>query len=173
MLDTLPQRLLILALVLMTEACQRPSHAARPESDTAFASMQERGHAIMGVDQYAAAHVFEDLNDGGRIVLDVHDPTDTAGIAAIRQHMRDIAAAFRHGDFSRPFHVHDQVVPGTSIMAERRSTITYDATDRPHGAEVRIRTSDGAALAAIHEFLAFQRTAHHAVGHESMPGSVH
>jgi hypothetical protein len=93
---------------------------------------------------------------------------DTAGIATIRHHMRDIAIAFRAGDFARPFEVHVQVVPGTSVMAARRTEITYEPSDRPRGAEVRIRTSDPAAVAAIHAFLAFQRTAHHAAGHEAM-----
>jgi hypothetical protein len=125
----------------------------------------------MGVDQYTSAHVFEDLPDGGRVVLDREDATDSAGIATIRQHMRDIAAAFRAGDFTKPFQVHAQKVPGTAVMAERRARITYEALDRPRGAEVRIRTTDSAAVAAVHLFLAFQRTAHHASGHE--PAGTH
>ena len=136
--------------------------------DTAFAAMQQRGQHVMGVDQYTSAHVFEDLPDGGRIVLDRDDGSDTAGIAAIRQHMRTIAADFRAGDFARPFAVHDQVVPGTAHMAALRAAITYDAVDRPRGGEVRIRTGDTAAVRAVHEFLAFQRGAHHAAGHEGM-----
>ena len=38
--------------------------------DTAFRSMQERGHMAMGVDQYTSAHQFDLLPDGGRIALD-------------------------------------------------------------------------------------------------------
>ena len=122
---------------------------------------------VMGVDQYTSAHVFEDLPDGGRIVLAREDTTDTSGVATVRLHMRDIAASFRAGDFSKPFQVHAQVVPGTAVMAAHRAAITYDAIDRPGGGEVRIRTQDPAAVAAIHEFLAFQRGGHHAAGHES------
>src|SRR6266516_6611029 len=109
--------------------------------------MQARGQIVMSVDQYASAHVFEDLEDGGRIVLDAASASDTAGIAAIRHHMRDIAAALRAGDFARPFAVHAQVVPGTAVMAARRTQITYEASDRPRGAEVRIRATDAAAVA--------------------------
>ncbi|MGH2348725.1 MAG: hypothetical protein ACRDFT_04565 [bacterium] len=119
----------------------------------------------MGVDQYASAHIFEDLVDGGRIVLDVDDPSDSAGIAAIRQHMRDIAAAFRVGDFAKPFLVHAEVVPGTSVMTARHTMIMYEASDRSRGGEVSIRSTDPAAIAAVREFLAFQRSAHHAGGH--------
>src|SRR3989442_9167370 len=131
--------------------------------------MQARGHTVMGVDQYTAAHVFEDLVDGGGIAFEADNPSDAAGIVEIGQHMRDIARAFRAGDFARPFQVHAQVVPGTSVMAARRTKITYEATDRLRGAEVRLRTADSAAVAAIHAFLSFQRTQHHAAGHESMP----
>lgn len=154
------------ALIIALAACRRGGEPARDQSDRAFATMQARGQTVMGIDQYASAHVFEDLGDGGRIVLDADSPSDTAGIVAIRQHMRDIATAFRAGDFASPFQVHDQVVPGTSVMAARRTTITYESTDRPRGAEVRIQTTDSAAVAAIHAFLAFQRTEHHAAGHE-------
>ena len=135
--------------------------------------MQTRGHAVMGVDQYASAHVFEDLEDGGRIVLEADDGSDASAIVAIRKHMRDIAVAFRAGDFARPFRVHAQVVPGTDVMAARHTQITYEATDRPRGAEVRIRTTDVETVTAIHAFLAFQRSAHHAAGHEAMPRGGH
>jgi hypothetical protein len=128
--------------------------------------MQSRGQHVMGVDQYTSAHVFEDLPDGGRVVLDRDDPSDTAAIAAIRAHMRDIEAAFRAGDFTKPFEVHARTVPGTAVMSERRAAISYEAIDRPRGGEVRIRSNDPTAIRAIHEFLAYQRMAHHAASHE-------
>ena len=166
-------KVLTAALTIALVSCGGMGESARGPSDPAFAAMQARGQAVMGVDQYASAHVFEDLGDGGRIILDADTFADSTGIVAIRQHMRVIASAFRAGDFARPFQVHAQVVPGTSVMAARHARITYDATDRPRGAEVRIRTTDRAAVAAIHEFLAFQRTAHHAAGHEGMASGVH
>jgi len=152
-----------LATVLVLCACRGP------RDDAAFADMQERGRMVMGVDQYTSAHVFEDLPDGGRIVLDREGATDTSGVATIRLHMRDIATSFRAGDFTKPFQVHAQIVPGTTVMGAHRSTIRYEVIDRPRGGEVRIRSDDTAAVAAIHEFLAFQRSGHHAAGHEPAP----
>jgi len=70
--------------------------------------------------------------------------------------------AFRAGDFTKPFAVHAQTVPGSAVMTARRSVISYDASELPRGGEVRMRTSDPAAIEAIHQFLAFQRTEHHA-----------
>lgn len=127
--------------------------------------MQARGEHVMGVNQYTSAHVFEDLADGGRIVLERADASDTADIRKIRVHMQEIAAAFRAGDFAKPFEVHAQVVPGTDVMTAKHAAISYDASERPRGGEVRIRTSDPQAIAAIHAFLEFQRSAHRAAAH--------
>ena len=127
--------------------------------------MQSRGAHVMGVDQYSSAHVFEDLPDGGRVVLERADAAYTAAIATIRVHMREIAASFRAGDFTKPFQVHAQTVPGTAVMRDRRAAISYVPVDRPRGGEVRITSRDSAAVRAIHEFLAFQRYQHHSAGH--------
>ncbi len=153
-----------LLLVVSMLACGRPADRA---SDSAFAGVQTRGATVMGVDQYTSKHVFEDLPDGGRISLDRDDPSDTAAIRTIRAHMRDIESAFRQGNFAAPGLVHAQEVPGTRVMAERRNAITYVASDRPRGAELRIQTSDASAVAAIHEFLRFQRSDHRAAGHDA------
>jgi len=148
------------ALIALVGACQR----SNDKHD--FAAMQSRGEHVMGVNQYISAHVFEDLPDGGRVVLDRADAADTVDIARIRAHMRDIEAAFRASDFSKPFAVHAQTVPGTAVMTARRDAISYTAIERPRGGEVRITSGDPIAVAAIHEFLAFQREQHHAGGHE-------
>jgi len=136
--------------------------------DTSFAKMQQRGKMAMGVDQYTSTHKFDALADGGRIELQ-RDTDDSVGVAAIRAHIRDIAAAFKSGDFSTPAFVHMKMVPGTAVMAAKKAVITYEPHDLPRGAELWIRTKDKEALAAIHEFMAFQRSDHHAGGMTSRP----
>ncbi|HEU5040099.1 MAG TPA: hypothetical protein VFT84_04715 [Gemmatimonadales bacterium] len=135
-----------------------------PADEARFAGVQDRGGVAMGVDQYTSSHVFEPLPDGGRIVLQ-RGSVDPAGTQVIREHMRRIAAAFAAGDFGLPGFVHAQKVPGTAIMAARREAISYTADTLPRGGEVRIRTTDSAAVRAVHEFLAFQRSDHHAGAH--------
>jgi hypothetical protein len=134
-------------------------------ADSAFAGVQQRGadSRAMGVDQYTSVHRFDALADGGRIELQ-RAAGDSAGVAQIRQHLREIAAAFAAGDFRTPAFVHAQEVPGTAVMAARRAVITYAVRDLPRGGEVRITTRDAAALAAIHAFVAFQRQDHRAGG---------
>lgn len=154
--DALAVVSLALGVACGLSACKGASSRqanATPQPDSAFAAMQARGEMVMGVNQYTSAHVFEDLPDGGRIVLDRDSASDTTGVARIRQHMRDLVSSFEAGDFSKPFQVHAEPVPGTSTMAARHRLITYEESDRPRGAEVRIRTADSAAVAAVHVFL--------------------
>lgn len=159
----------ILSLCLALPACGgRGDAAARRHAaaagDPAFAAVQTRGAAAMGVNQYTSSHVFEPLPDGGRIALQ-RDADDSAGTTAIRLHMDQIAAQFAAGDFHLPGFVHARSVPGTAVMAARRSAIRYAVDTLPRGAVLRLRSRDAAAVRAIHEFLAFQRQDHHAGAH--------
>ena len=139
-------------------------HHRRADSDTAFASMQDRGKAAMGVDQYTSTHHFDDLPDGGRIELQ-RDSSDHAGVMEIRAHLQRIAKAFAAGNFNVPGFVHAGEVPGTSVMRERRAKITYRFSPLPGGGEVRIETGDPAARRAVREFLTFQRREHRVSAH--------
>jgi hypothetical protein len=115
----------------------------------------------MGVDQYTSTHVFEPLEDGGRIWLE-RDTADSAGAGTIRRHMDDIAARFAAGDFTLPAQVHARSVPGTDTMRAHRASLSYTVETLPRGAALRIRSTDPVAIRAVHEFLAFQRGDHHA-----------
>jgi hypothetical protein len=133
------------------------------DQDTGFQALERRGARYMGVDQSRAIHRFDALPDGGRIELQ-SQTGDSAEVTAIRHHFAEIARAFQAGDFSIPGMVHDQEVPGTRVMGERRDRIHYVLADLPRGAELRLVTADSEAVAAIHEFMAFQRREHHAGG---------
>ena len=148
-------------LMMVLVACGgRPSDAPGG-ADSAFAGVQARGRVAMGVDQYTSTHVFEPLPDGGRIALE-RDADDPAGTAEIRRHIAEIAVRFAAGNFELPGFVHARTVPGTAVMAAKRDAISYRVDTLPRGAVLRIRTADAAAVAAIHQFLAFQRQDHHA-----------
>jgi hypothetical protein len=147
-------------LAILTVAANRLA-AQQHQHDSSFHAMQERGKLAMGVDQYTSAHRFDPLPDGGRIELQRQVP-DSAGVSQIRRHLKEIAAAFAAGDFATPGFVHDTVaVPGTRVMAARRAKISYRFHELPMGGEVRIVTRDSLAVAAVHEFLAYQRREHH------------
>jgi hypothetical protein len=151
----------VLFLLSVLAACG--DRQARNSADSAFARVQSRGYVAMGVDQYTSSHRFEPLPDGGRITLE-RNGNDSSGAAQIRSHMRTIAVAFQRGNFTLPGFVHDREVPGTTVMAARRSHISYTTDSLPHGAQLRIHSDDTAAVNAIHQFLAFQRRDHRAAG---------
>ena len=136
-----------------------PRLMAQQPIDTAYRAMQLRGQQTMGVDQTTSSHTFESLPDGGRIVL-VRNVDDSAGVARVRGHLREMQRAFGAGDFSMPVFIHMKTVPGISAMAARHTLITYTESDVPNGGALRITTADSVAINAIHEFLAFQRTEH-------------
>jgi hypothetical protein len=152
----------LLVAATMSLACSRH----KSQDDPAFAAMQTRGAMAMGVDQYTSTHKFDMLADGGRIELQ-RDVDDTLGVAQIRAHMKMLLHSFEAGDFSTPGFVHMKTMPGTTVMATRRAMIAYAYRELPRGAELRITTSDSAALGAIHEFMAAQRDEHHAMGSDS------
>jgi len=161
-------RVTLLFMGVTLVACAPPRDATRPPGhaagDQAFTGVQTRGAAAMGVNQYTSRHVFESLPDGGRIQLE-REVDDSAGADQISRHMRHIAERFASGDFALPGFVHAREVPGTAVMAARRAAIAYSVETLPRGAALRLRTSDPTALAAIHDFLAFQLQDHRAGGH--------
>lgn len=150
---------MLLAGLASTLTHPLPAQADSARSDSAFRALQSRGAVQMGVDQYTSTHHFETLPDGGRIELQ-RDAADSADIGQIRRHLQEITAAFERGDFRIPGLVHDQAVPGTAVMAARHDRIRYRFRELPRGGEVRIISSDSEAIAAIHDFLAFQRQDH-------------
>jgi hypothetical protein len=138
--------------------------ATKGQEDSAFAALQARGKMAMGVDQYASAHKFDALPNGGRIALEMKD-NDSLAIAQIRAHLKLIQHAFQAGDFSTPEFVHMRAMPGTDVMSRNKALIAYTYGDLPRGGEVRITTTDPESLAAIQKFLGAQRGDHRAGGH--------
>ena len=70
--------LLAVTLAACGKAATPSADAGGKKADSAFAAVQSRGQDVMGVDQATSSHVFEDLADGGRIVLERDDASDTA-----------------------------------------------------------------------------------------------
>ena len=128
-----------------------------PQATDSQHAMNDRGAMVMGFDQDKTAHHFYLYADGGAIDIAVKDAADSADREAIRSHLPHIAMMFGQGDFDAPMLVHDSAaVPGTAVLAQRRRAVRYTFKETPKGGRVDIVTSDGAALAALHEFLRYQ-----------------
>jgi hypothetical protein len=122
--------------------------------------MKHRGAQAMGFDQNKTTHHFELTADGGRIEVSVNDRADQASLAAVRVHLKAVAAEFSRGDFSKPFATHGEVPPGVSTMQQRKAMVTFKYQETPEGGRVTIATSDPDTLAAVHAFLRYQITEH-------------
>jgi hypothetical protein len=160
---SIPTKAVVLGLLSLSVLCTK--HAlGQSNGDSAFAALQDRGKMAMGVDQYASAHKFDVLPNGGRIALEMKD-NDPLAIAQIRAHLKLIQHAFQAGDFSTPEFVHMRAMPGTDVMSRNKALIGYTYADLPRGGQVIITTADPESLAAIQQFLGAQRGDHKAGGH--------
>jgi hypothetical protein len=82
-------------------------------------------------------------------------------ISQIRTHVLDIQQEFSRGNFTKPFFIHAQEVPGTKVMMEKKDLIRYSVDDMNNGAVLVLTTDDKKLLQAIQEFMAFQGQEHH------------
>jgi hypothetical protein len=128
----------------------------------------DRARRGMGFDQQRTTHHFLIETNGGTIQVTAKDPQDRESEGQIRAHLQHIAHAFGTGDFSLPFFIHDTEPPGTAVMKEKRSALTFQFEPIRAGAKVVVRTPDPQALAALHDFLRFQ-IREHKTGDPLMP----
>jgi hypothetical protein len=132
-----------------------------PQTTDAHRAMNERGAMVMGFDQQKTAHHFLLYDDGGAIDIQVKDPSDASDLDAIRAHLPHIAEMFAEGKFDAPMLVHDsQHVPGSDVLAHRKTAIRYVYRDTPQGGRVDIVTNDRTTLDAVHRFLRYQIEEH-------------
>jgi len=144
-------------LTVLTAVCIAWLMPAQDPNQT----MNDRDAMVMGFDQDKTAHHFFLYEDGGAIDIAVKDPADTKNRDAIRAHLPHIAMMFGNGDFDAPILVHDSKdVPGTSVLAEQKDKVVYRYHETALGGRVEIVTKDADALAALHEFLAYQIKEH-------------
>jgi hypothetical protein len=112
--------------------------------------------------RFEAGHRSAELWDTtGSIEITVKNEKDEAVIAAVRNHLRSIAADFARGAFDKPFQIHGEVPTGVHEMQADKDSIAYRYEDLPQGGAVRIVTTNARAQEAVHAFLRYQITEHH------------
>lgn len=154
----------ILFVVFASPAAFRPE--AGPENTTGSfnqTAMLERGDVEMGFNQMAIHHHFVATPTGGEIMIMSTNMSDTRTISEIRSHMRDIQYEFSQGNFTRPFYIHAQQVPGTGVMEAKKDLIRYSIREIDGGSVLVLETNDTQLLGAIQQFMQFQSSQH--MGH--------
>ena len=89
------------------------------------------------------------------------DSSDSETISQIKTHVLDIQQEFSQGNFTKPFFIHAQEVPGTKVMAEKKDLIEYSIKELDDGAILVLTTEDSELLQAIQQFMEFQGGEHH------------
>ena len=182
MFNTKSATILLVAGIAVATPCnvthsaeQGGQHASMPPGMTHeehMARMKQHGDSAMGFDQDKTTHHFLMTQDGGIISVDANDALDQASVARIREHLREIAGSFKRGDFGKPLETHGEYPDGVAAMKRLKSEISYTYAQTQRGGMVRIVTSDAEALAAVHEFLAYQ-IREHATGDPLTPADAH
>ena len=128
-----------------------------------ISSMMERGNIAMGFNQTRIMHHFMATPTGGKIMIVAINENDTKTINEIRDHVKDIEYEFSQGNFTKPFFIHDQIVPGAQAMAENKDKIQYSTMQIDRGSVLILATNDTELLDSIQQFMDFQSSQH--IGH--------
>jgi hypothetical protein len=120
----------------------------------------ERGNIVMGFDQNKIMHHFMATSTGGRIMIVALNSSDSETIKQIKDHVIDIQYEFSQANFTKPFFIHDQQVPGTDIMAMKKDLIIYGIEQLNNGAVLVLTTDDKELQNAINQFMQFQGIEH-------------
>ena len=119
--------------------------ALATNNQSASISMLERGGLAMGFNQNKILHQFK----------------STLTIKQIKNHIYVNQKEFSAGNFTKPFYIHTQDVPGTKLMSEKKNFIEYNINEINNGGTLILETKDKELLAAIHQFITFQNTEHY------------
>jgi hypothetical protein len=138
------------------------------------ADVAKRGGDVMPFDLGATTHVFTTSSNGGVQRVIAKRPDDAAQVRLVRQHLRQIEAEFRKGDFSGPEHIHGADMPGLAqLRAAPPGRISIAYREVPGGAELTYRTGDPQLVRALHAWFDAQLSDHGADamdGHQHHPG---
>jgi hypothetical protein len=125
--------------------------------------MMERSNVAMGLNQNKIVHRFAVTPIGGDITITSLNSNDTQTINQIRTHIIDIQEDFSKGNFTKPFFIHAQEVPGTDVMTKKKDLIKYNILELGNGSSLVLTTNNKELMNEIRQFMKYQATAH--VGH--------
>jgi hypothetical protein len=123
-------------------------------------NMIERGNIAMGFNQNKIIHHFIATPTGGEIMIVALKSSDNDTTKQIKNHVLDIQREFSKGNFTKPFFIHAQQVPGIKMMTEKKDLIKYGIKQMSNGSTLLITTNDQQLIEAIHQFIAFQTGQH-------------
>jgi hypothetical protein len=133
---------------------------SQPMNSHNMTQMMQRGNLAMGFDQTKIAHEFSSTKDGGQIKITALDEKDNKTINQIKSHTRDIQNDFAEGNFTKPFFIHAQSVPGTDAMTQNKDQIQYKIQDLKNGSILLLITNNSSLVSSINQFMTYQSMDH-------------
>ena len=124
------------------------------------AAVHDMGSQVMPFDLGQTTHIFEMTESGGVQQVIVDDPSDSAQIALIQQHLQHESMMFSSGDFSDPFSLHGEDMPGVIELAAGIDEIKIEYTPLSNGAQINFVTQDIQLITAIHRWFGAQLSDH-------------
>lgn len=137
--------------------------SSQPMNSPNMTQMMQRGNLAMGFDQSKIAHEFSSTKDGGQIKITALDENDNNTINQIKSHTRNIQNDFTEGNFTKPFFIHAESVPGTDAMTQNKDQIQYKIQDLKNGSILLLITNNSSLVSSINQFMTYQSTEH--IGH--------
>jgi hypothetical protein len=133
----------------------------RTEMNDTIMKMTQRGNVAMGFNQNKITHQFIPTPFGGEIIITALNASDKETINLIKNHVSEIQKEFSQGNFTRPFFIHAQQVPGTEVMYEKKDLIEYNILEMKTGSSLVLTTNDTQLVDAINQFMEFQAKQHY------------
>jgi hypothetical protein len=137
------------------------NHTRQSATDMTMMKMMERGDIVMGFNQNKITHHFVATPDGGKIMITALNGSDKRTIDEIKNHTLDIQKEFSEGNFTKPFFIHAQEVPGTKVMSEKKDLIKYNIRNLNNGSSLQLTTNDKELIDSITQFMEFQAREHY------------
>ena len=128
--------------------------------DDRQAEVAERGSEVMPFDLDATTHRFAPSGTGLVETVVVDDPSDTAQVDLIRDHLAHEADRFEQGDYGDPATIHGEDMPGLSELVAEAGAVAVAYEDLAGGARLVFSTDDPDLVDALHRWGEAQTTDH-------------
>lgn len=124
------------------------------------AMLHDMGSQVMPFDLGKTTHIFEMTDSGGIQQVVAKDPSDSAQIGLIQQHIQHEVMLFSAGDFSDPSSLHGGEMPGVKELSSGVAQIKIEYAALPDGAQITFTTPDLHLITAIHRWFGAQLSDH-------------
>lgn len=158
------KHLLYLAFAAVT-SLPFTAHSADTQRQAEVAKL---GPDVMPFSLKSTTHIFTKASDGGTQRVIAKGVPDAEQTRLVREHLREIQAQFRKGDFSGPSHIHGNDMPGLAqLKAAKPDQIAITYREVEGGAELTYRTDNPKLVSALHQWFNAQLSDH---GADAMEG---